>query len=109
METSDFFLSKYGNFGLFFSLKIICIVHASFSFLWPWLEISPPKENTAAAKMSWRRAIKVSSSGPSSAAYSLSWEVFSSISACLFEFSDRFWLSNQWQGSVSSHEIYQGS
>jgi hypothetical protein len=35
--------------------------------------------------------------------------VFSSISACLPEFSDRFSLSIQWQGSVGTHEIYQGS
>ncbi len=109
METFDFFLSKYGDFGLFFSLKILCILHTRFSFLWPWLEISPPKENIAAARMSSRRAIKVSSSAPWSAAYSLSGQVFSSISACLPEFSDRFSLSIQWQGSVGTHEIYQGS
>jgi hypothetical protein len=49
------------------------------------------------------------SSSPSSAAYCLSGEVFSSISACLPQFSDCFSISIQWQGSVGNREIYQGS
>ncbi len=112
-------LSKYGNFRLF-SLKIwrlwpifflknsLYSSHKIF-FVLAMLGNFTTKENTATARMSQRRAIKVSSSGPFSVVYSLFQEVFSSICAFLPEFSDHFSLSIQWQGSFGNQKIYQGS